>query len=290
MNNFAEELLRFGNESSWGSYFQRGNKIGVIEGKLKFLQITDYTTIPLNSGGLRLLPAYKSFENLLKEINFYAPEGVNKAFQTARYGSWAWIESESALISNAKRGILVALAFSFGIILLATLSLSLAITVTFLITSVILCTLAFIQYFGWEFGVSESISSIVLIGLSVDYVVHIAAYYSYSKAKITYTGKTNIILAKVEDSLSNMAISIIGAALTTLIAAFPLYFCKIIPFFKFGVLITAIVLLSMLFALLLFPLICIICYSNEHTDANWDALLNEDSAYFSMAHTIRDLD
>jgi predicted RND superfamily exporter protein len=31
---------------------------------------------------------------------------------------------------------------------------------------------------GWEMGVSESIGVVLLIGLSVDYVVHLASHFS----------------------------------------------------------------------------------------------------------------
>ena len=258
-----------------------------MEGELKYVKISGFSTVYLLAAGVTMVPAYTSFETLMNKMNKEAPEGVNNGFQSARYGSWAWIDSETALITNAQRGIRIALAFAFIVIFLTTQSLSIAVVATVIITSVILCALAIIQYFGWQFGIAESVSSIVLIGLSVDYVVHIAAFYSYSTAKITYKGKFNVIIAKIEDSLSNMIIPIIGAASTTLIAAFPLYFCKIVPFFKFGVLITGIVLLSMSFALLLFPVICLMCFSQKigvgnlglRSESNFEAN-NENSNYF----------
>ena len=40
--------------------------------------------------------------------------------------------------------------------------------------------LAIIQIIGWELGVSESLAMIVFVGLSVDYVVHIAHHYCES--------------------------------------------------------------------------------------------------------------
>jgi len=39
---------------------------------------------------------------------------------------------------------------------------------------------------GWELGVSESISVVVLIGLSVDYVVHLASDYTHSVKATRY--------------------------------------------------------------------------------------------------------
>ena len=41
----------------------------------------------------------------------------------------------------------------------------------------IVCILGLMQLFGWEMGVIESVSITVLVGLSVDYVVHLANSY-----------------------------------------------------------------------------------------------------------------
>jgi predicted RND superfamily exporter protein len=42
--------------------------------------------------------------------------------------------------------------------------------------------MALIQGIGWEMGISESIAMIIFVGLSVDYVVHIAHNYVESVA------------------------------------------------------------------------------------------------------------
>jgi len=36
------------------------------------------------------------------------------------------------------------------------------------------------QLQGWQLGVSESISVVILIGFSVDYVIHLSADYMHS--------------------------------------------------------------------------------------------------------------
>lgn len=39
---------------------------------------------------------------------------------------------------------------------------------------ILVSVIAVMVYQGWEMGVSESISVVMLIGLSVDYIVHLA--------------------------------------------------------------------------------------------------------------------
>ena len=50
-------------------------------------------------------------------------------------------------------------------------------------TVVIISVVAIMAMKGWEFGISESISVVILIGLSVDYVVHLASDYKHSAEK-----------------------------------------------------------------------------------------------------------
>lgn len=61
---------------------------------------------------------------------------------------------------------------------------------------------------GWEFGTFESMNAIIIIGLSVDYVVHLANSYAESHQ----TDKSK----RVEDMLTTIGVSVLGGGLTTL--------------------------------------------------------------------------
>ncbi len=54
------------------------------------------------------------------------------------------------------------------------------------IIGVVICVLGTIQLNGWYFGVMESINSIIIIGLSVDYVVHLCNSYVENKEETRY--------------------------------------------------------------------------------------------------------
>lgn len=82
--------------------------------------------------------------------------------------------SEKAFVTSALSGIGIAMIFSFLILLMATRNIILAILSILCVSIVIVSVLAIMVLKGWELGVSESISVVILIGLAVDYVIHLA--------------------------------------------------------------------------------------------------------------------
>jgi hypothetical protein len=60
------------------------------------------------------------------------------------------------------------------ILILTTRNLFMSLIAVSCISSIILCMMSMIYMQGWKFGMIESTSLIVFVGISVDYVVHIA--------------------------------------------------------------------------------------------------------------------
>jgi predicted RND superfamily exporter protein len=92
---------------------------------------------------------------------------------------WAWIARERGFVKSAKQGVMIALMFSFLILLLATRNIILSFFSIFCVGIVILSEVAIIVSQGWQLGISESISVVIIIGLSVDYCVHLATDYQH---------------------------------------------------------------------------------------------------------------
>ena len=90
----------------------------------------------------------------------------------------------------------------------------------------------------------ESINLTLVVGLSVDYVVHLAEGYSRS----THTNR----LGRLHDSLAEVGISVLSGACTTLGGSAFLLLAQIILFMQFGVFMFATILFSLVFALGLF--------------------------------------
>jgi predicted RND superfamily exporter protein len=97
---------------------------------------------------------------------------------------------------------------------------------------------------GWEIGISESISMVILIGFSVDYVVHLSADYMHSPQKDRS--------GKIQQALQEMGVSILSGSITTFGSGAFLFGGKIILFNKFAVLVTSTITVSFFVAMLFF--------------------------------------
>jgi len=98
---------------------------------------------------------------------------------------------------------------------------------------------------GWYFGVVESFTVVIIIGFSVDYVVHIGHAYLEMESLITRS-------ERMQYALSTMGISVTSGALTTFFCGFPLIFSKVMVFRKMGFLIIGTVSFALFCTLFLF--------------------------------------
>jgi predicted RND superfamily exporter protein len=88
--------------------------------------------------------------------------------------------SEKAFVSSAIQGMIIAMLFAFIVLLLATGNIIQSLLSIMCVAFVIISVVAIMHLQGWQLGVSESISVVVLIGFSVDYVIHLSADYMHS--------------------------------------------------------------------------------------------------------------
>jgi len=134
--------------------------------------------------------------------------------QTARRW-WAWLETERAFITSGLQGMVIASIFTFIILLLATLNLLQAFISVTCVGIVLLSMLAIMKMVGWDIGVSESLSMVIMIGFSVDYVVHLSSEYMHS----VHPSRSG----KMQQAYSEMGISVVSGTFTTLGASLFLF-------------------------------------------------------------------
>ena len=104
---------------------------------------------------------------------------------------------------------------------------------------------------GWEFGIAESVAVVILIGFSVDYVVHLANHY----VEAPYKDRKR----RIQHALSDIGVSIFSGAITTMISGFALILCKIILFNKFALMIVCTIMFSLFMSFGLFAAFCHAC-------------------------------
>ena len=121
---------------------------------------------------------------------------------------WAWMQSELAFYDGVKIGVPTSGILAFLILLIATRNILMALYAITSVIFIVLCVIAVMVLQGWQLGVSESIAMVIIIGFSVDYVVHLAAHYVHS----TETSR----FARSKESVSTMGVSVFSGAITTL--------------------------------------------------------------------------
>ena len=97
---------------------------------------------------------------------------------------------------------------------------------------------------------TESISAIIVVGFSVDYVCHLAHTYAESTAATR--------AEKTADALRIMGATVAAGGVTTLGAGIFMFPCQMTFFTKMATLITMTITLSLAFALMFFMALCVV--------------------------------
>lgn len=104
--------------------------------------------------------------------------------------------------------------------------------------------LGLVWCFGWSLGITESLSVTLIIGLSVDYVVHFAMHYIESPFERR--------AVRALHTIQGMGSTVLGGAMTSMGASFMLVACWLQFFYKFGVFFLLTILFSLLWAMFFF--------------------------------------
>jgi multidrug efflux pump subunit AcrB len=161
------------------------------------------------------------------------------------------------LVQNAFQGIAIGLCLSLIVLIVATTNVYVGLLATIIIAMITSSVLGIITLIGWKLGVLESLNLTLVVGLAVDYVVHLAEGYM----ELTQENR----LVKVKHTLGHVGISVFSGACTTLGASIFMLAAKIVFFFKFGIFIFCTVSFSIFFSLFLFTaLLSLIGPENDH--------------------------
>ena len=164
-------------------------------------------------------------EDWMNRNNENAPAEVKNAYVSSA-DFWFW-DSIYQLYSAAVGSAGIALATSGLIILLTSQSVAMTVfsvvSVCYVLTSVCSMMVAC----GWELGLLESICFTILIGISVDFVIHFSHAYTEQLGHIDRHTRTKV-------SLIHMGPSVLAAAFTTAASAIVMLFTTIMFFRLFA--------------------------------------------------------
>ena len=142
---------------------------------------------------------------------------------------------------TAVKGILLGLGLALLILILATTNWIVGILATISISCITVSVVGVIPMVGWKLGVLESLNLTLVVGLAVDYVVHLADGYVIARHQDRQS--------RTRDMLGHVGISIVSGAFTTLGASVFMLAAKILFFFQFGIFMLSTIGFSLLYAL-----------------------------------------
>ena len=240
---FETLLWKYVTENKVGIRERVGGNLGFVGKDLRFFKISAESIGNPLAPYEEKNPIYEKWESFMVNYRENAPVSMKSGEQTATQ-FWAFMASEKAFLSSAFQGMGIAGFFAFVILLIATGNIVQALISILCVAIVIVTVLAVMYLNGWEIGVSESISMVILIGFSVDYVVHLSSDYSHSAREARSD--------KMRQAYLEMGISILSGSITTFGSGVFLFGGKIIFFRKFAVLITSTISISFVIAMILF--------------------------------------
>lgn len=151
-----------------------------------------------------------------------APEGV-KNFYFSSFTFW-WYDTNGQMLSTAYGAAGIALSAAAVVIFFSSRSFVLTLFATITIIYVLCSVTSTLVAMGWTLGFLESICFAILIGVSVDFVIHFCHAYAHKSGVLDRGERT-------KEALIRMGPSILAAALTTVAAAIIMLF-TIIEFFQ----------------------------------------------------------
>jgi predicted RND superfamily exporter protein len=154
----------------------------------------------------------------------------------------SFIEERTVVLLAASTfsGVMLSLVIAFVALVMATDNIAIASLAIINIGGVVLCTIALIVSFGWSLDVIESICITILVGVSVDFIVHFAHAYSESESRKRSD--------KARVAWTHLGISVVFGGTTTLLATLPLFFTVFEFFSKFGTFLFCAILLALYFS------------------------------------------
>ena len=198
--------------------------------RVVMLRLSTRTFVDRELSGLLLKAEFDYWDGWMAERNSAAPPQA-RAIQTST--TWPRMKTELAFLSGTFWSLVCSVAIVSLSILVFTSNVLLMAFTTLCILSVVLCLLGLFVLWGWPLGAMEAISVPLVVGLAVDYCLHLS--HAYNTASDPSTGKRwTSRRDRAQQGLLDVGPSITAAALTTVACMLVLLACRIVVFAQFG--------------------------------------------------------
>mmetsp|Transcript_21990 Transcript_21990/g.36677 ORF Transcript_21990/g.36677 Transcript_21990/m.36677 type:complete len:288 (+) Transcript_21990:133-996(+) len=193
-----------------------------------------------------------------------APGSLKTAFPMSTWFHYA--DTFTSLKSSAFLSIYLSILLMLLVLLASTGNMTVSLIATLCTACVAAEFIGFMVLVGWTLGIMESVCMTILVGLSVDYVVHMAHAYTVSQEDDNQS--------RIKHAMRSMAMGVTCGALTTILGSCFLINCVILFFSRFGTFIVFTLSAAYLHALLVFPAALAICGPTTTHTNDWRRLRN----------------
>jgi len=236
------------NQNTHGELLSANYKkdIGIMDGQLKFASVSLRSTLanfePFGTG----VKVRDLVYNWAQEVNAANPPAL-KSFKVAS-DNFASYDLGAELIAGLFSGCAISLPISCVVLLLSTKNILLSVYAVSAVAFIVLSVLGFCKSaMGWDLGIAEAIAGVIVIGYSIDYVVHLAHIYCEAK-DLGIKSRSD----RAQFAIVNMGSTVFAGAVTTAGSGAFMFACFLTFFFKMALLICVTIFYSFLFSLLFF--------------------------------------
>ena len=222
-------------------------------GSVAAFSIGFYTRTTIWQSYDHMEPQYDYWHAWLSERLARAPPSLRRGFLASEVG-WSIMQTQRLFVRTAWTSMFASVALAFVTLFVATRDARVAACACVCIGGVVALFLGFMVCAKWRLNMIESVCMTILVGMAVDYVVHVASAYvrcpdeELRKAETeaeaaaavceTFTSGTARnarARARAAYALSAMGPPIVGGFVTTVGASVFLWQCSIVMFVQFGV-------------------------------------------------------
>ena len=242
---FEERLVAFTKDGK--SKAKSKLDVGIVGKRVAYARIWARLAVIGRHGISAKQPLYNIMQNMTTTFNLNAPAPAKTMVQKTNW-YWMWMQSESAFVNGLLSGLTICFPVALLVLLVATRNVVVSIAATVSIGCIVVSVLGLCHMLGWELGISESIAGIVVIGFSVDYVVHMGHMYVEAgemTGEITREGRFRYASEK-------MGATVLAGAITTAGSGAIMFLCQMGFFAKMAILICFTIFCSFVFSFCFF--------------------------------------
>jgi len=241
LSEFHQRAQDSGGLEVFGADYKRD--IGFLDGRLRYVVVRIRSTLPKEepySSGVDVRKVVVDFMQQRKDASPACLKSLRLSCDVFR-----GYELGQELVDSLFSGCAIAGPVAFLVLVASTRNIILAVIAVISVGSIVMCVLGFCKSaMDWDLGIGEAIAGVIVIGYSVDYVVHLAHIYREAAAHGKSTREERAAFA-----VQNMGSTVFAGALTTAGSGVVMFVCYLTFFFKMALLICMTIVFSFLFSM-----------------------------------------